>query len=409
MDNLKWYNLDGAGIIYAALTNKKTPYVFRYSAILKNKVDKVCLQKALNESLTIYPNYNVTLKKGFFWYYLQENDKKIKVIDDYLPVCHNLVMDETSKLFRISINKNKINFEVSHILTDGRGGIEFFKLLLLTYINLKHKLKINVITNSSNLEKTENAFHKYYKKGDTKKEKKLKIYKYKAKKMRRQTLYMECNIKLKKLLDLAHLKNVTITEYLTGALIYSFKDELNLKDLNKYISIKIPIDFRSHFKSNSSKNFFGLTHITYKFKNKDESFDKVLGSIKKQFKEMKINKILNKASSFIAYEQNLFINLIPLNIKTLALRFIYKLFSDKSTTSLSNVGEIKIDEKAGKYIDRITALSSTNGFLFTICSFKDNLSIGISTKYKYNDVIKNFCTFLKDQGLDLEISVSEVK
>lgn len=158
MLNLKWYNLDGSGIIYAALTSKRSPNVFRYSAELKDKIDKNSLQRALDEALTIYPNYNVYLKKGFFWYYLQESDTKIKVMDDYLPVCHNLFSSENSKLFRISVNKNKVNFEVSHILTDGRGGVEFFKLLLSNYVKIKYKLKIDITTNSSTLEKTENSF-----------------------------------------------------------------------------------------------------------------------------------------------------------------------------------------------------------------------------------------------------------
>lgn len=227
--------------------------------------------------------------------------------------------------------------------------------------------------------------------------------------MRRQTLYMECNARLLPVLNLVHEKDATVTEFLTAALIYSFKDELKVKDLNKYISIKMPVDFRSHFKSSSSKNFFGLTHIIYKFKSKNDSFDDILKSVKKQFKENNISKILYKASSFVAYEYNLFINLIPLNLKTAILRFIYKNFSSKSTTSLSNVGEIKLNEKVTKYINKMSALSSTNDFQFTICSFKDTISIGISSKYKYNNVIKNFCMFLKENNIDLEINVSEVK
>ena len=73
----KWYKLDNIGKFYASTANTKIPKVFRYSAILNDNVDEVILQIALNKTIEIYPNFNVNLKKGIFWYYLEGMLKKI--------------------------------------------------------------------------------------------------------------------------------------------------------------------------------------------------------------------------------------------------------------------------------------------------------------------------------------------
>ena len=80
-----------------------------------------------------------------------------------------------------------------------------------------------------------------------------------------------------------------------------------------------------------------------------------------------------------------------------------------STTCLSNIGKIEFNKEISKYINNISVLTSTNNFQFTICSHKEDLSIGISSKYKYNNIIKNFCCFFPKNNIDININVSEVE
>jgi len=88
------------------------------------------------------------LKKGFFWYYLDETRKKCKITKENLPVCFKIYNNSDDFLYRISYYQKKINFEVSHILSDGRGSIEFFKLLLTNYISIKYNLNLSSIENN---------------------------------------------------------------------------------------------------------------------------------------------------------------------------------------------------------------------------------------------------------------------
>lgn len=68
----KWYRLDNAAKIFPPSKSKKDPKIFRFSVTLFDEVKIDVLNKALNETLEEYPFLKSSLKKGIFWYYLEE-------------------------------------------------------------------------------------------------------------------------------------------------------------------------------------------------------------------------------------------------------------------------------------------------------------------------------------------------
>lgn len=406
----KWYKLDNVGKFYASISNIGVPKVFRYSAYLYDEIDSNILQDALNKTLLIFPSFNVNLKKGFYWYYLDENNKKIKVSNENLPICFKLYKNSDDFLFRVSFYKNKINFEVSHIISDGRGSVEFFKLLLTNYINIRYSLNIDVNSdNKSQLEKSEDSFLKYYKKTKLPHNKNIIPYLYKGKRYKNQTRFIECYLDSNDVLELAHKYNSTMTAFLVSVLIYSFKDVLKVSDLNKTIRIDLPVDLRSYFSSYSSMNFFGLTSILYKFSSKDDSLEDIISSVNKQFKEnINAKKLSERVNLMVSFEKNIFCRLAPIFIKDIVLNVINKFTSQSSSTCLSNIGVIKLDKNIEERIKKISVIVSTESFQLTICTFKNKLCIGISNKFVNNDIIKNFCRYFSLNGINIEADVNEV-
>lgn len=407
----RWYKLDNVGKFYASIKNNKIPKVFRYSAVLKDDIDETILQNALNKTIEVFPNFNVNLKRGMFWYYLEETNKVNRVTKENLPICFKIYNNSDDFLYRVSYYKRKINFEVSHILSDGRGSVELFKVLLSNYINIRYNLNIDTNKNNkSNLEKTEDSFDKYYQKIKNTKSKNQKTYIYKSKKFRNQTRYMECHMNVLDALKIAHKYNTTLTSLLVSILILSFKDELKLSDMNKYIRIDIPVDLRSYFKSSSSMNFFGLTTISYKFNSKEDTLEDIIKEVNKQLKEnLKKEKLLERVNLMVSFEKNWICKFVPIFIKDIVLNYADKIASQQSTTCLSNIGVIKLEPVIEDKVESISVLTSTNSFQFTICTLKDDLCIGISSTHINNDVIKNFCRFFPLNDIDVKIDVSEVE
>ena len=139
-----WYKLDNVGTFYASLTNKRIPGVFRFTATMIEDVDKDILLAALKKTISLLPNINVSLKAGFFWYYLEQSNEEVTVLEDNGNVCSRIYTSKYPRLFRVTYYKKRINLELSHVLSDGRGTLEIFKVLINSYIALKYNIEINV-------------------------------------------------------------------------------------------------------------------------------------------------------------------------------------------------------------------------------------------------------------------------
>ena len=69
---LRWLRLDNAAKIYPAARRQNWTNVFRVSATLKEPVDTGVLQSALDVTAPRFPSLCARLRRGFFWYYLQQ-------------------------------------------------------------------------------------------------------------------------------------------------------------------------------------------------------------------------------------------------------------------------------------------------------------------------------------------------
>lgn len=403
-----WYKLDNVGKFYSFTNKNKIPAVFRYSVSLKEVIDEEILQNALNDILKYFHNFNCHLKKGIFWYYLENSNKIVEVKKENEPICSKIYKDEDDVLFRVSHYKKRINFEVSHILSDGRGSLIFFKSLIYQYLILKEKLAdIELDVDSSIFEKNEDSFDKYYTKEKIKIPKGRKIYQYKEKKKNTIT-YMEYHISTKETLELAHKYNASLTALLTSVLICFYQEIMKELELNKSIKIDIPVDLRQFFKSSTSKNFFGLTSVTYKFDSKNYDFADVIHSVNSELqKNVTTERLKIRMNQMISLEKNVFARFVTIFIKDIILKIADLISSASCTSCLSNIGAIKVDEKLERYIENFNVLNASESLKLTICSFKDDLSIGISSKYVNNDIVKNFCRFFKESGINGVMNISE--
>ena len=126
-----WMRLDNAAKIYPAVQNEELTSVFRLSCVLKERVKLAPLLVALRQIEGRFPYYKVKPKAGFFWYYLEFHDKPIPLYADLTIPCR--AFKKGGLILRILVKDYRISVEFSHILTDGGGGFEFLKTLMLAY------------------------------------------------------------------------------------------------------------------------------------------------------------------------------------------------------------------------------------------------------------------------------------
>ncbi|HOH18117.1 MAG TPA: MFS transporter, partial [Bacilli bacterium] len=136
----KWYRLDNAAKVFPSVTSRRRSNIFRLSITLKEEVDPNILQTALEETINRFPSFKVKLKRGFFWFYFEENGEIPKVSEETPYVCEKLNFRAQQRyLFRLTYYHQRISLEIFHALTDGSGAMEFLKAIVYKYLLLKGK------------------------------------------------------------------------------------------------------------------------------------------------------------------------------------------------------------------------------------------------------------------------------
>lgn len=364
INDTKWHKLDNTAMIFPIISSKKLSSVFRVSANLKQEIVLDILKKSLEMTLPLFENFGVKLKHGLFWYYFETN-KRIPIVEkeqDY-PCAFMDPKTNNQFLFKVTYFNRRINLEVFHSITDGTGAMNFLKSLVFNYIKLANTselsdeaLKMPSVEVVSN---TEDSYIKNYRKIPSAGLDVRKSYSIVDKKTPLSIIsvihgYINTNI----LLDFCKKRNVTITQYLTTVLIWCiYKEYLNGQPSKLPITISIPVNLRKFFSSTTSTNFFSTISVGFIPQKEKYEFEEILEIVTDQFKDQLTKENLSKKIFFnVSVEKNMFFRLIPLFIKNLILKIVYK-FSEKANTSvLSNVGKVDVPIEFEKYIDSFSML-----------------------------------------------------
>ena len=70
---LPWWRLDNAAKIFPSTSSAHDSKVFRFFCELKEEVEPAALQTALDRTMERFPLYRCVLKRGWFWYYLEDS------------------------------------------------------------------------------------------------------------------------------------------------------------------------------------------------------------------------------------------------------------------------------------------------------------------------------------------------
>lgn len=394
-----WRRLDNVAKVFS-LHSKNNTNVFRYSVILKEKINKKILEKALEKAINSYRAFKVKISSGFFWNYLEINNKKIIIQEESEIPCKRIDFEKNNDyLFKVTYFKNKINLDIFHVLTDGTGAIKFLKSIIYNYLSLKHNISYKEQEEGTNIYYNDQYLKNYNKNIEVNSDiESAYLIEGKVNKKINNTYHYITNIKdIKKV---CKKYNVTITEYLTAIYIYSIYTSIYNKKSNKEIIIEVPINLRPYYEVDTLSNFFACMNINPKIiKNNNTKLTDILKEVKKEFKrKTEIDKVKSYLTRDVNLGMNIYIRLVPLFIKKLFIKYLGNLFSRSSTTTLSNVGKIEVDSKYEKYIDNILVLvmpGEIQKIKCTICSFNKNLNITINSNIDDINFEKKFYDVLK--------------
>ena len=284
----KWRKLDNAALAFPLVSGKNDTRVFRFYCQLKEKVDGEILQSALDQTMEKYPLFQAVLRKGLFWFYLEHRDIRAVVKQETEPPCSRLyIPDKKSLLFQVTYDKDRINFEVFHALTDGTGAMHFLQELVQNYLILAHPQDdIPRIENAEEVthgDKEEDSFSQYYSSDMPKnKEKKETAVKLKGEKLVHSDMHItEVVLSVKDIHQKARSYGASITVLLTAMMLCSIREEIPKNQQKRPVTLMIPVNLRNYFPSQSMTNFFGWIEVGYTF-SETTTFEEVVADAQTQ-------------------------------------------------------------------------------------------------------------------------------
>lgn len=407
-----WRRLDNTAKIFS-LSVDDDMSVFRFSALLKDKIDIDLLKRAVIKALEDYPMYRVKLGTGLFWNYLDFNNRgPVVEEEDDIPCANINFRKNNNYLFKVTYYKNKINIDFFHVLTDATGAIVFFKSLIYHYLDLKYNLKHEEKTNLDF--GTKDQYLKYFDKNYSRGSDLKKAYIIPGKVDMKVNNTYHYTVDIKDFKKVCKKEKMTITEYLTAIYIYALYEAYYKKNPNnKELSVSIPINLRKHYNDETLSNFFTYTNIVSNFKDKDNvNFEDVLVQVKKEYlNKLNSEKIKEYLARDVKLGMNLSIRLVPLFIKRAFIKFLGSLVTNSATSRLSNIGIIDFENKYKKYIDNIFVLVLPNKvqkIKCTVCSYDDNLNITINSNINDLNFENIFYDLLNDKVKDISVNSNNI-
>ena len=422
-ETLSWVRLDNAAKIYPAARRKNWSNVFRQSVTLFDDVDTGVLKSALNITVKRFPSIAARLRKGVFWYYLQQVESAPKIRDEYSYPLTYMSKDEMRKCaFRVIVFHNRIAVEFFHSLTDGTGALIFLKSLVAEYLEQKYNIDIpceNGVLDRMALPTEEELEDCFPKNAGTvpASRKDTNAWHMYGEPQRDGFLNLTCfNIPVKEALDMAHKHNATLTVFMSAVMMKALLNLQNEKNPNarrqKRIKLLIPVNLRQLFPSNTLRNFAMYTIPELDPRLGEYTLDEickvVYHKIGTEFTAKHMSCVI---ATNVNDEKNPLVRLIPLPIKNAVMKAIFDSVGEKkSCLTLSNIGQVKVPESMAKYIKRfdfILGVQAAAPYNCGMLSFGDTIYINFIRNIKEAELERHFFAVLQELGLSATVESNQ--
>lgn len=406
-----WNRLDNAAKIFPPTTTRRDPKVFRFSCRLTEEVDPELLQKALDETIRNFPVFRCILKSGAFWYYLEESALEPRVQEESAPPCSTMYKNSKKLLFQVLYFRQRVSLEVYHALTDGTGAMQFFKELVCRYLSLLHPdacggdLSLTDY-DASFSQRMNDSFEKYY---DSKNKERNPgdppAYQLRGLKNPEGVMtILEGIAPTRELLNAAKSYRATATVLLTSILLRSIGMEMRVADRKKPAVLSIPVNLRNYFDSQSARNFFSLIPAGMEFPHGVPPLADVIPAVREQFAQrLTLEYLQNRLDGLEGLEHNPMSRIVPLPLKDLAIRTVFRFTERASSAALSNMGVVSLPEPLLRYVEYFDVMTSTPKLQLCVCSCGGATSLCFSSAFAAPDVPRRFFRTLADLGVPLTI------
>ena len=364
--SLRWMKLDNAAKIYPAAKRRNWNNFFRISATLTEPVDVAVLRSALDVTARRFPSIAVRLRRGVFWYYLEQIPKAPAIQEEKsCPLAHAPFHQVRQCAFRILVYHNRFAVEFFHALTDGTGALIFVKTLLAEYLSQKYGLTVPAVDGvlgrleEPGDEELEDSFLRYA--GDVKASRKESTAWHLSGTPEKDGFknLVTLMVPAPELKACAKRYGVSVTELLCAAMMQAIAqlqaEKVPQRRLRKPVKVLLPVNLRNLFPSRTLRNFASYITPEVDPRMGDYTFDEICAAVHHRMGlENNPQTMRAKFAANVASEKSPVLRVMPLFIKNLAMKAVFDTVGEcKSCLCLSNLGVVRLPEVMAPYVARM--------------------------------------------------------
>lgn len=421
--SLRWMKLDNAAKIYPAAKRRNWNNFFRISATLTEPVDVAVLRSALDVTARRFPSIAVRLRRGMFWYYLEQIPHSPAIQEEKsCPLAHAPFHEVRQCAFRVLVYHNRFAVEFFHALTDGTGGLTFFKTLLAEYLSQKYGLTIpagdGVLgrLEEPDAEELEDSFLRYA--GNIKASRKEATAWHLTGTPEKDGFkdLVTLMIPAPALKECAKAHGVTVTELLCAAMMQAIcqlqAEKVPQRSRRKPVKVLLPVNLRNLFPSKTLRNFASYITPEVDPRMGDYTFDEICAAVHHRMGlENNPQTMRAKFAANVASEQSPLLRVMPLFIKNLAMKAVFDTVGEcKSCLCLSNLGVVRLPEVMAPYVARMDFIIGVQAKAPHNCgvlTWNDTVYINCIRSIREPELELHFYRVLHQLGLPVKVESNQ--
>lgn len=424
-NKLRWMRLDNAAKIYPAARRQNWSNVFRLSATLREDVDLAVMQRALDVTVRRFPSIATRLRRGVFWYYLQQLSEAPRIREESSYPLTRMSRDEVRKCaLRVIVYRNRVAVELFHSLTDGNGALVFLKSLVAEYLQQKYGIHVPATHGVlGRLEEPsegemEDSFLKYAGSVSASR-REHDAWRIKGTPEPDGFLHLTCfEIPTKEILEKAHEYDASVTAFLCAAMMMAIqnlqRERVPYAWMRRPVKVLIPVNLRKIFPSKTLRNFALYTTPEIDPRLGEYSFVEICKAVKHRMGlDIDPKQMSTKIAANVSSERSLLIKIMPLFIKNTVMKLVFDAVGEKkSCLSLSNLGNVELPEQMRPYVARmdfILGVQASAPYNCGVLSYDGKMYINFIRDIKESELEYHFHCVLRDLGIPVRVQSNRAR
>nr|WP_207751945.1 hypothetical protein [Pseudoflavonifractor phocaeensis] len=411
--------MDNAGVLYTALQKEEYSSIYRFSAVMDQKVDPEALQRAVDRTMPRFPGFGVRVRRGMFWYYLEPNDAPGPFVKrDIANPCQPVrFREDNGWLVRFYYYERRISLEVFHALSDGAGALVFLRTLLAVYLReLGYEIPqgegILNVDEPPRREELEDGYARWAGKKVLRSGPAPTAFPNTGTAEPFYTFNITMGfVPLDQLKDKAKRYGVSITEYLTGVLLKVIADNQAQKHPAhpRPVALAVPINLRPWFPSETLRNFILTVRPSIDPSLGEYTFEEILSQVR-HYMRLHINRLEMRAmlTGNVKFQTNPLLQVIPLVLKNPVMALGYRMAGVRPYSgTYTNPGAFQVPPEMASHIEHMEVILGQATVPRVHCasiSFGNTMEITFAGTLKETDTERAFFRFLVKDGLHVKVT-----